>query len=68
MTALPPPAAIRTTCAYCGVGCGVLARPDGAGGLDAEDAWSPSVGRKGHRSGAMAAVARSIQPNTPSPR
>ena len=24
---------IRTTCAYCGVGCGVLARPDGAGGL-----------------------------------
>ena len=42
--------------------------PDGAGGLDAEDAWSPSVGRKGHRSGAMAAVARSIQPNTPSPR
>lgn len=33
MTALPPPAAIRTTCAYCGVGCGVLARPDGQGGL-----------------------------------
>ena len=24
---------IRTTCPYCGVGCGVLARPDGAGGL-----------------------------------
>ncbi|MCF7700885.1 nitrate reductase [Loktanella sp. M215] len=24
---------IRTTCAYCGVGCGVLARPDGAGGV-----------------------------------
>ncbi len=24
----------RTTCPYCGVGCGVLARPDGAGGLD----------------------------------
>ena len=23
----------RTTCAYCGVGCGVLAEPDGAGGL-----------------------------------
>jgi len=26
----PPPT--RTTCPYCGVGCGVLARPDGAGG------------------------------------
>ena len=24
--------AIRTTCPYCGVGCGVLATPDGAGG------------------------------------
>ena len=28
--------AIRTTCAYCGVGCGVLARPDGAGGMTVE--------------------------------
>ncbi len=27
---LPPP--VRTACPYCGVGCGVLARPDGAGG------------------------------------
>ncbi|VDS09814.1 Nitrate reductase [Paracoccus haematequi] len=25
--------AVRTTCAYCGVGCGILATPDGAGGL-----------------------------------
>jgi assimilatory nitrate reductase catalytic subunit len=25
-------AAVRTTCPYCGVGCGVLARPDGNGG------------------------------------
>ncbi|OSP56437.1 nitrate reductase [Pseudoruegeria sp. SK021] len=24
---------IRTTCPYCGVGCGVLAAPDGAGGI-----------------------------------
>ena len=24
---------IRTTCPYCGVGCGVLATPDGQGGL-----------------------------------
>lgn len=23
---------IRTTCPYCGVGCGVIARPDGKGG------------------------------------
>ncbi|MBS1302007.1 nitrate reductase [Loktanella sp. SALINAS62] len=29
--ALPPE--IRTTCAYCGVGCGVLARPDHRGGM-----------------------------------
>ena len=26
------PLAVRTTCAYCGVGCGILARPDGRGG------------------------------------
>ena len=26
------PAAVRTTCPYCGVGCGVLAKPDGRGG------------------------------------
>ncbi len=25
---------VRTTCAYCGVGCGVLATPDGAGGFE----------------------------------
>ncbi|OOY27215.1 nitrate reductase [Thioclava sp. L04-15] len=25
--------AVRTTCPYCGVGCGVLAEPDGQGGL-----------------------------------
>ena len=33
MNALPPhPPAVRTTCPYCGVGCGVLAAPDGHGG------------------------------------
>src|SRR5579862_1969395 len=32
MNALPPhPPAVRTTCPYCGVGCGVLAAPDGHG-------------------------------------
>src|SRR4029453_10081925 len=28
----PEPSAVRTTCPYCGVGCGLLARPDGRGG------------------------------------
>ena len=33
MNALPPhPPAVRTTCPYCGVGCGVLAAPDECGG------------------------------------
>ncbi len=27
-----PAAAVKTTCPYCGVGCGVIATPDGAGG------------------------------------
>jgi len=29
---LPHSPAVRTTCPYCGVGCGVLAAPDGTGG------------------------------------
>ena len=29
---VPLPPVTRTTCPYCGVGCGVSARPDGAGG------------------------------------
>ncbi len=29
---MTPGASVRTTCAYCGVGCGVIATPDGAGG------------------------------------
>ncbi len=28
------PAAVRTTCPYCGVGCGVLAKADGRGGAE----------------------------------
>jgi assimilatory nitrate reductase catalytic subunit len=32
MNALSPPPAVRTTCPYCGVGCGILAAPDGVGG------------------------------------
>ncbi|WP_152615878.1 molybdopterin-dependent oxidoreductase, partial [Leisingera sp. ANG-M1] len=30
----PAPDETRSTCPYCGTGCGVLLRPDGAGGLD----------------------------------
>ena len=30
--AAPPSPTIRTTCPYCGVGCGVLAQADGRGG------------------------------------
>ncbi|TMV42949.1 nitrate reductase, partial [Thioclava sp. BHET1] len=33
MRDLTDEAAIRTTCAYCGVGCGLVARPDGTGGV-----------------------------------
>src|SRR6476619_5083996 len=33
MTAVDPALkTVRTACPYCGVGCGVLARPDGVGG------------------------------------
>ena len=32
---LAPPA-VRTTCPYCGVGCGVIAKPDGLGGVTVE--------------------------------
>jgi assimilatory nitrate reductase catalytic subunit len=32
----PQPPAVRTTCPYCGVGCGLLARPDGYGGASVE--------------------------------
>src|SRR5471032_1615925 len=28
------PPAVRTTCPYCGVGCGILAKPDGQGGAE----------------------------------
>ncbi|MGU3540906.1 molybdopterin-dependent oxidoreductase [Methylobacterium sp. A54F] len=36
-------AAVRTTCPYCGVGCGVLATPDGRGGAEiAGDAEHPA--------------------------
>ena len=37
---------VRTTCPYCGVGCGVLATPDGQGGATiAGDTEHPEIGR-----------------------
>ncbi len=33
MNAIANPGTVRTTCPYCGVGCGVLATPDGSGGM-----------------------------------
>ncbi|MEV8466950.1 molybdopterin-dependent oxidoreductase [Fluviibacterium sp. DFM31] len=32
-TAAQTPSALRSTCPYCGVGCGVIAEPDGDGGV-----------------------------------
>jgi assimilatory nitrate reductase catalytic subunit len=32
MNALAQAPGVQTTCPYCGVGCGVVAMPDGAGG------------------------------------
>lgn len=32
MNAPAQPPAVSTTCSYCGVGCGVLGKPDGRGG------------------------------------
>jgi len=47
MNALAPPPAIRTTCPYCGVGCGVLATPDGVGGaaIAGDPAHPANLGR-----------------------
>lgn len=36
MNAPSAPPAVRTTCPYCGVGCGVLAKPDGFGGAQVQ--------------------------------
>ena len=41
-TPLPQPAAVRTTCPYCGVGCGVLAAPDGGGTSISGDPTHPA--------------------------
>ncbi|WP_407159596.1 molybdopterin-dependent oxidoreductase [Bradyrhizobium sp. STM 3557] len=48
MTAVAPNLrTIRTTCAYCGIGCGVLATPDGQGGaaISGDPAHPANLGR-----------------------
>jgi assimilatory nitrate reductase catalytic subunit len=43
MNAPASPPAVKTTCPYCGVGCGVIARPDGFGGAQVQgDAEHPA--------------------------
>ena len=41
-TPLPQPAAVRTTCPYCGVGCGVLAASDDGGASISGDPTHPA--------------------------
>ena len=47
MNAHAPPPGVRTTCPYCGVGCGVVATPDGAGGaaIAGDNAHPANAGR-----------------------
>jgi len=42
-----PTSATRTTCPYCGVGCGIVARPDGRGGaaIEGDDRHPANHGR-----------------------
>jgi len=49
-------AAIRTTCPYCGVGCGVLANPDGKGGASimGDPAHPANAGRLCSKGSALA--------------
>src|SRR5262249_37316849 len=49
------PPAVRTTCPYCGVGCGILARPDGSGGatVSGDPAHAANFGRLCSRGSAL---------------
>ncbi len=51
-----PDAAVRTTCPYCGVGCGVLATPDGKGGasIAGDPAHPANLGRLCSKGSALA--------------
>ncbi|MBR0669380.1 nitrate reductase [Roseomonas hellenica] len=58
--------AVRTTCPYCGVGCGVLARPDGSLVSVAADSDLRANWPSGHRalvSGATDSDLRAIRPS-----
>ena len=50
------PPAVRTTCPYCGVGCGVLAKPDGRGGaaIAGDPAHPANLGRLCSKGSALA--------------
>ena len=65
-------ATVRTTCPYCGVGCGILATPDGAGGVAiAGDPDHPAnFGRLCSKGSALGqtVVARRPPPRPPHPR
>ena len=52
MDSLPPDPGVRTTCPYCGVGCGVIARPDGA--VVADPAHPANFGRLCSKGAALA--------------
>jgi len=56
MEAAAPAAATRTTCPYCGVGCGVLATPhsDGSVGIAGDDAHPANFGRLCSKGSALA--------------
>ncbi len=57
MNALPPhQRAVRTTCPYCGVGCGVVAIPDGVGGaaISGDPAHPANFGRLCSKGSALA--------------
>ena len=57
MNALPPhPQVVRTTCPYCGVGCGVLAVPDRDGGvtISGDPAHPANAGRLCSKGAALA--------------
>ena len=47
MDAVQPNGPVRTACPYCGVGCGILARPDGRGGaaIEADPSHPANRGR-----------------------
>src|SRR3954465_1986914 len=56
MTAVDPTLrAMRTTCPYCGVGCGVLATPDGNGGaaISGDPDHPANLGRLGSKGSAL---------------